>query len=138
VREPSHYCSQLSHSRFPWAYTQLLDKTVVRTSIPAIWWSAEAFTTTTPPTSGWECRRRRLRPGQRLRHRGSDGTATIYAITSTISGNGDQGADPNKLVAITDTLSATSLPAESFVTLKSAGYGEVLRGVSWTPGNAKH
>jgi hypothetical protein len=67
-----------------------------------------------------------------------DGTATIYAITSTISGNGDQGADPNKLVAITDTLSATSLPAESFITLKSASYGEVLRGVSWTPGDAKH
>src|SRR5262249_10566604 len=27
-----------------------------------------------------------------------DGTATRYAITSTVSGNGDQGADPNKLV----------------------------------------
>ncbi len=67
-----------------------------------------------------------------------DGTATIYAITSTISGNGDQGADPNKLVAITDTLSATSLPAESFVTVKTAGSGEVLRGVSWAPGSAKH
>ena len=37
-----------------------------------------------------------------------DGTATIYAITSTVSGNGDQGADPNKLVVITDTLSAKS------------------------------
>ncbi len=68
----------------------------------------------------------------------SDGPATIYAITSTISGNGDQGADPNKLVAITDTLSATSLPAESFVTVKTAGSGEVLRGVSWAPGSAKH
>lgn len=63
-----------------------------------------------------------------------DGTATIYAITSTVSGNGDQGADPNQLVAITDTLAATSLPAgESFATLRSAGFGEVLRGVSWTP-----
>lgn len=31
----------------------------------------------------------------------ANGTATIYAITSTISGSGDQGADPNKLVAIT-------------------------------------
>jgi hypothetical protein len=64
-----------------------------------------------------------------------DGTATIYAITSTISGSGDQGADPNKLIAITDNLSATSLPAdETFYTLKTAGYGEVLRGVTWTPG----
>ena len=66
-----------------------------------------------------------------------DGTATIYAITSTISGNGDQGADPNKLVVITDTLDATGPTppnGESFVTLKSAGFGEVLRGVSFTPG----
>jgi len=65
-----------------------------------------------------------------------DGTATIYAITSTVSGNGDQGADPNKLVAITDDISATSLPGtESFTTTDNAGSGEVLRGVSWTPGS---
>jgi len=64
-----------------------------------------------------------------------DGTATIYATTSTISGSGDQGADPNKLVVITDQLSATTLPTwERFFTLRSAGYGEVLRGVAWTPG----
>jgi len=64
-----------------------------------------------------------------------DGTATIYAITSTVSGNGDQGADPNQLVVITDTISATSLPPnETFTTFDSAGYGEVLRGVSFTPG----
>jgi hypothetical protein len=64
-----------------------------------------------------------------------NGTATVYAITSTVSGNGDQGADPNRLVAITDNLSATTLPAnESFTTVRSAGFGEVLRGVSWTPG----
>jgi hypothetical protein len=68
-------------------------------------------------------------------------TATIYAITSTISGSGDQGADPNKLVAITDSLTAggPNPPAgESFITVKTAGSGEVLRGVSWTPGSAKH
>jgi hypothetical protein len=64
-----------------------------------------------------------------------DGTATIYAITSTVSGNGDQGADPNELVAITDSLEATSLPAEeSFELVRAARFGEVLRGVSWTPG----
>jgi len=34
----------------------------------------------------------------------SDGTVTIYGITSTVSTNGDQGADPNKLVSITDVL----------------------------------
>ncbi|HUA21782.1 MAG TPA: hypothetical protein VMB25_23720 [Bryobacteraceae bacterium] len=38
-----------------------------------------------------------------------DGTATIYATTSTISGSGDQGADPNKLVVITDQVNATTL-----------------------------
>jgi len=64
-----------------------------------------------------------------------DGTATLYAITSTVSGNGDQGADPNKLVVITDNISAKSLPAgESFATFDAAGFGEVLRGVSFTPG----
>lgn len=63
-----------------------------------------------------------------------DGSVTIYAITSTVSGSGDQGADPNKLMLITDQLSATTLPAwEKFRTLVTAGSGEVLRGVSWTP-----
>jgi phosphodiesterase/alkaline phosphatase D-like protein len=63
-----------------------------------------------------------------------DGTVTLYAITSTVSTSGDQGADPNKLVAITDDLSATTLPAsEQFTTLESAKYGEVLRGVTFTP-----
>jgi hypothetical protein len=64
-----------------------------------------------------------------------DGTVTIWAVTSTVSGNGDQGADPNKLVRITDTLAAITLPAgESFRTVRAAGFGEVLRGVSFTPG----
>lgn len=64
----------------------------------------------------------------------NDGTATIYAVTSTVSGNGDQGADPNNLVVINDLVSATSLPPnESFTTFTSAGFGEVLRGVSFTP-----
>ena len=43
-----------------------------------------------------------------------DGTVTIYATTSTVSGGGDQGADPNEVVAITDTLSATTPGSESF------------------------
>jgi hypothetical protein len=64
-----------------------------------------------------------------------DGTATIWAITSTVSGSGDQGADPNRLVAITDDLAATSLPSgERFTTLQTARFAEVLRGVSFTPG----
>jgi len=64
-----------------------------------------------------------------------DGTVTIYAITSTVSGSTDQGADPNRLVAITDSVAATTLPgSESFSTIYAAGFAEVLRGVSFTPG----
>jgi hypothetical protein len=67
----------------------------------------------------------------------TDGTASLWATTSTVSGGGDQGADPNQLVYITDTISATTLPAhESFTLLSTAGYKEVFRGVSWAPGNA--
>jgi hypothetical protein len=77
------------------------------------------------------------------RHNG-DGTVTIYAVTSTISTNGDQGADPNKLVKVTDVLNATTLPTgdgdhdrddswEKFVTIRTAQAGEVLRGVSFAP-----
>jgi hypothetical protein len=68
-------------------------------------------------------------------HVNPDGTATIWAITSTVSGSGDQGADPNKLVMITDKLDATSPPpGESFRTIRTAQFAEVLRGVSFTPG----
>ena len=63
-----------------------------------------------------------------------DGTVTIYAVTSTVSGNGDQGADPNKLMVITDQVSATVLPpGENFSAFQAANSGEVLRGVSFTP-----
>jgi hypothetical protein len=68
-----------------------------------------------------------------------DGTATIWAITSTVSGDGDQGADPNQLVMIRDNLAATSLPAgESFSAIRTARFGEVLRGISFTPGTTDH
>jgi len=63
-----------------------------------------------------------------------NGTVSIWAVISTISGSGDQGADPNKLVAVTDRLSATSAGGETFQTVKTARSGEVLRGVSFTPG----
>lgn len=68
-----------------------------------------------------------------------DGTVTLWAITSTISGNGDTGADPNQLVAITDVLKNTNVSMaakEKFTTIRRAGFGEVLRGVSFTPGTA--
>jgi hypothetical protein len=65
----------------------------------------------------------------------ADGSVTIYAVTSTVSGNGDQGADPNKLVTVTDDTNATSLPAgEGFHTVLPALYDQVVRGVSFTPG----
>ncbi|MDR3675481.1 MAG: hypothetical protein P4N24_08325 [Acidobacteriota bacterium] len=65
------------------------------------------------------------------------GKVTILAVTSTVSGNGDTGADPNRLVAIEDLLSntdATVAAQEEFHTIREAGFGEVLRGVSFTPG----
>ncbi len=66
-----------------------------------------------------------------------DGTATVYAVTSTISQNGDNGADPNKLVKVTDRLNATQ-PAtngylDTFVTIRSARAGEAFRGVALAP-----
>jgi hypothetical protein len=73
-----------------------------------------------------------------------DGTVTLYAITSTVSANGDQGADPNKLVKVTDLLKATTLPKADgdhdrddslghFTVLRSAKAGEVFRGVAFAP-----
>jgi hypothetical protein len=62
-----------------------------------------------------------------------NGTATIYAVTSTVSGSGDQGADPNKVVTITDKPGATSPGSESFTTFDSAASGQVLRGVAVVP-----
>jgi hypothetical protein len=65
-----------------------------------------------------------------------DGSVTVYGITSTVSGNGDQGADPNKLVAITDQPDASApSTGEAFTTVRSAGFGEVLRGVAVVPGD---
>jgi hypothetical protein len=73
-----------------------------------------------------------------------NGTVELFAVTSTISPSGDQGADPNKLVKVTDLLRATSLPQGNedhdgngplgrFVTIRAAGAGEVLRGVAFAP-----
>jgi hypothetical protein len=66
----------------------------------------------------------------------ADGTVTLYAVTSTIGGVSDYGADPNSLVAITDSTDATTLPAgEQFTTLRTASAGDVLRGVAFAPGS---
>lgn len=67
-------------------------------------------------------------------------TCTIHmtAITRSTAGMtlNDEGADPNQLVAVTDNVAATSLPAESFTVLETAAYGDVLRGVNFIPGVA--
>ena len=45
----------------------------------------------------------------------ANGAVTLWATTATTSGSGDNGADPNEIVNITDLLSAKSLPTnESF------------------------
>jgi uncharacterized protein (TIGR03437 family) len=66
----------------------------------------------------------------------ADGTVTIFGVTSTVSTNVDTGADPNRLVVINDVLANTDPSvgtAQQFSTLRTAAYGEVLRGVSLTP-----
>jgi hypothetical protein len=76
-------------------------------------------------------------------HVGEDGIVTIYAVTSTVSASGDQGADPNLLVKVTDRLDATTPPNGGaaahheafgrFVTIRGAVAGEVFRGVAFAP-----
>lgn len=64
----------------------------------------------------------------------ANGTVTLYGVTTTIGGVSDYGADPNKLVTVTDKASATALPAdEQFATLRTAGAGDVFRGVAFAP-----
>jgi predicted lipoprotein with Yx(FWY)xxD motif len=67
----------------------------------------------------------------------ANGTVSLWASTSTVSGSSDQGADPNKLVEITDNLAATQagqVAHEKFSTMVQPTYGQVVRGVSVTPG----
>ncbi len=67
-----------------------------------------------------------------------NGTVTIWAATATVSGGGDQGADPNELVSVTDKLGAHSLPqSERFSTVVPASDNQVIRGVSFTPGTTQ-
>ncbi|RRA50118.1 hypothetical protein D1Y84_11280 [Acidipila sp. EB88] len=69
---------------------------------------------------------------------GPDGVAVIWAITATVSGGGDLGADPNKLVVLYDLIGNTDASVaagEPGFDFKDAKFGEVLRGVSFTPGS---
>jgi hypothetical protein len=63
-----------------------------------------------------------------------DGTVTIYGVTSTVSTSGDQGADPNEIVDITDALAAMTLPtSEAFSVVNGPQYGIVYRGIAFDP-----
>ena len=64
----------------------------------------------------------------------SNGTATIYGVTSTVSTSGDQGADPNEIVAIVDDIADMTLPGtENFSVIDAPQYGVVYRGVASDP-----
>ena len=62
-------------------------------------------------------------------------TVTLWATTSTSSASGDNGADPNKVVQITDQVAATTLTGsvaqETFTTVVGPTYGRVYRGVAY-------
>lgn len=72
----------------------------------------------------------------------ADGKVTLWAATATTSSSGDPGADPNRIVTITDDLSATTPTAavqnEKFATFTGPTYGTVYRGVAFVnmPGGA--
>jgi hypothetical protein len=67
----------------------------------------------------------------------ADGTVSIWAVTSTVSGGGDQGADPNQLMSVTDNLAATTQPSgETFQSVLAPANQTVVRGVTFTPGSA--
>jgi hypothetical protein len=59
-------------------------------------------------------------------------TVTLWATTGTTSGSGDNGADPNQIVEITDSLSALSLPgSEMFSTYDGPQLGLRYGGVAF-------
>ena len=69
-----------------------------------------------------------------------DGTVTLWAATATSSAATDVGADPNKVVTITDVLAATApvtgKPSlDTFQTVAGPTYGTVYRGVAYIPGD---
>lgn len=72
----------------------------------------------------------------------ADGKVTLWAATATTSASADPGADPNRIVTITDDLSATTptpaVQAETFSTFAGPTYGTVYRGVAFVdmPGGA--
>jgi hypothetical protein len=64
-------------------------------------------------------------------------TVTLWATTSTSSASGDNGADPNQVVRITDDLDATTMDSlvsqKAFTAIAGPTYGTVYRGVAYVP-----
>lgn len=61
-----------------------------------------------------------------------NGDVTLWATTGTSSGSGDNGADPNQIVDITDVLGVTTLPKnESFSVFDPAELGLRYGGVAF-------
>lgn len=69
----------------------------------------------------------------------ANGTVTLYAVTSTLTDSGagtnwDQGANPDQIVSLTDTVAATTAGSgEAFSTLETSAEGTVYRGVALAP-----
>ena len=76
----------------------------------------------------------------------SDGSITLYAITSTIGSTAanasgvttpnaffDEGADSNQLVTIKLSVSGSTVATSGFTVMQTAPYGQVLRGVALIP-----
>ncbi len=68
----------------------------------------------------------------------ANGTVTLYAVTATLTDstagkNWDQGANPDQIVSLTDSLAATTASGESFTTVETASEGTVYRGVALAP-----
>ena len=66
----------------------------------------------------------------------SDGSYTLYAVTSTVSNSlgttFDAGADSNQLVKITLSVNGSAVATSGFTVMQTAPYGQVLRGVAMT------
>jgi PEP-CTERM motif len=62
----------------------------------------------------------------------ANGTVTLWATTATTSASGDNGADPNEIVEITDVLGDTALPkSESFSVFDGPQLGLRYGGVAF-------
>jgi hypothetical protein len=68
---------------------------------------------------------------------GANGVVTLWATTATTSASPDVGANPNRVVKITDVLAATTITKQvakqTFKTILGPKYGTVYHGVAYVP-----